>query len=370
VPSSTANDREEEISMQAVATPEHRAACFVLWFPVHNNPRYAMLFPRLAHIVRFFKFTLSRNRIVRGVQYRMWQLLKRLLIYPLALRYLARRYRTLLTVDHWQILAWPHQGSIVVDADDPLYTATEVRLFNLPQVRAIVVTTTKAKTLFEQLGVTKEIHVIPQGVPVDGINPQGVAHLREQFKRNGEFVAGYHAPTLTLLSDGPKRARGGMDDLDLLLAAAEHARRKNPSIVLWLVGTPSDGLQQYADRKPWIRLLGYVPVSGILDYVSAFDVGVYPRTWSPPPGRFSVKIAQFMACGLPIISTPVDESFIVTEAECGMVCKTSEDFGEGLVTLAGSAERRQALGHAARRYAEKHLDWSVLMRDYEALLKD
>lgn len=346
-----------------------KAVCLTFWFPHHNNPRYAALFPKLAPFVKFYKITFSRQRLIRALQFRAWITLKGKIIYPIAIPYLGKNYETLFTVDMFQIPVWPKTGSVVVDVDDPLYTETEVELLNLPQVKAIVVTTETSKTIFQCLGVTRPIYVIPQGVPMEQIDHYKIRQIRDRFKTNGNIVIGYHAPTLTLYCDGRKRARQGMDDLDFLFEAVKRARDMEPRLSLWLLGLPSESVKNYAAKESWIKLFGYVSFSEILNYVSNFDIGVYPRTWSPPSGRFSVKIAQYMACGVPVVSTNTDEAFILREAQCGVVCTSQEEFSQALVDLARSPDRRLALGHKGRMYAETYLDWSILVRQYETLLK-
>ena len=150
------------------------------------------------------------------------------------------------------------------------------------------------------------------------------------------------------------------------------ARRREPLIKLWLFGTCYESVKKYAAERPAgsIKLFGYVPLTDLLNYMSCVDIGVYPRTWIQPPARFNVKLAQFMACGVPVVSTDLDESFIVRETGCGIVCKSQEDFAEALVGLAQSAEKRAELGNAGRIYAKTHLDWSVLVPIYKSILTE
>ena len=345
--------------------------CFTLWFRKHNNPRYADLFPRLSPIVQFRKVTLSRHRIVRGAQYRLWRALQQKLIYPCALQHLARRFETLFTVDYSQISIWPRHRSVVVDIDDPVFTSEEVTALNLPQVKAIVVTTDKAKSIFQNLGVKRPIHIIPQGVPFGQTESRKVAAIRKRFKNEMDVIIGYHAPTLTMAADGSNRRRSDQDDLDFLFAAVEEARKIEPRIKLWLFGEPSEALKKHVlqGRESWAVLFGYVPFSEMLNYLANVDIGVYPRTWTPPPARFSVKIAQFMACGISVVSRELDEGFIIREAGCGVLCKTQADFSRVLIELAQSDEKRRNLGHSGRNYARAHLDWSVLVPAYKEILE-
>jgi glycosyltransferase involved in cell wall biosynthesis len=357
--------------MRSKLIDTHTAVCFTLWFSTHNNHRYADLFPRLDGLVRFYKVILSRHHVLRALQYRLWRALSRKLLYPGVFRYLGQRYETLFTVDYYQIPAWPRRESVVVDIDDPVFSSTEVRLLNLPQVKTIIVTTAKAKTTFEQLGVTRPICVIPQGVSMELMDPYKIQEIRTQFKGERDVVTGYHAPTLTLSCDGPSRARGDQDDLDFLFAALERAREVEPRIKLWLFGEPSEAVKQYAaEAAGWIKLFGYLRLADLLNYISNLDIGVYPRTWSPPPGRFSIKVAQFMACAVPVVATGADEALIVQEAQCGIVCPSQEYFSKALVELALAPEKRTELGKAGQRYAMKNLNWATLMQCYERMFRD
>ena len=350
----------------------HKAVCFTLWFPEHNNPRYVALFPRLSSVVQFCKIQLSQRRLIRALQYRLWHALSRVLIYPSAIRYLGRRYETLFTVTTDQIRVWPKEKSVIIDLDDPYFTAKEVKALNLPQVKAVVVTTERAKSIFKLMGVVRPIYVIPQGVAVGQVDPAKRRDIRARFKRDGDVIIGYHAPSLTMIADGSRRTRGDQDDLDFLFAAVERAREIEPRIKLWLFGDPSDSLKTHViqGRTSWVKLFGYVQFSEMLNYLSDLDIGVYPRTWSPPPGRFSVKIAQFMACGVPVVSTNLDEGSILREARSGIVCESQEDFSRALIELARSPEKRATLGRAGKSYAEKKLDWSVLTPAYMDLLTE
>lgn len=349
-----------------------KAVCLTMWFPQHNNPRYAALFPRLSRVVCFRKFHLSERRLIRAVQYRLWNSLSRVLIYPALSQYLARKYETLYTVTTEQIRTWPRQRSVVVDLDDPMFTKAEVSALNLPQVKALIVTTNKAKKLFQEMGVTAPIHVIPQGVAVGQIDPRKRREIRARFKSADDVVVGFHAPSLTLAADGAQRARGNQDDLDFLFQALERARQVEPRLKLWLFGNPSESVKAHVQkgRSHWVKLFGYVELSEMLTYLADLDIGVYPRTWSPPPGRFSVKIAQFMACGVPVVSTQLDEGLILQEARSGLLCRSLEEFADTLVELARAPEKRSRLGLSGKRYAEQKLEWSVLMPAYLELLRE
>lgn len=343
-----------------------KAVCFTSWLRGHNNPSHAELFARLGGVVDFRKMTFSRWRVMSSLQSRLWTAYGQSVIFPLVFRRLSRRYRTLFTVDPRQIPFW--QKSVILDMNDPSYDPPMLRLLRLPQVKAIVVSTKRTKEILLGLGVSALVHVIPQIVPVR-LDAGGCQAIRERFRKEADVIVGYMAPGLTTTRDGPRRWRRGLDDLDLLLAAAEHARRDEPRIRLWLLGKASASLREYAKGKPWITLFGYVPASQIFNYVANFDIGAYPRTFVLPQGSFSVKLTQFMACGLPIVSTFLDEALMAQEAGCGMFCRSEHEFARALVDLARSPKTRERLGAPGKEYVKNYTNWSCLA-SYEGVIRN
>ncbi|MGH7427038.1 MAG: glycosyltransferase [Candidatus Methylomirabilaceae bacterium] len=345
---------------------EPKAICLTFWLHGHNNPSYEALFSRLGSVVFFRKVTFSRWRAIQALQYRLWARSSYRLIYPLAFRYLSRRYSTLFTVDPWQIPLWNRK--VILDMNDPTYDPAVLTLLKQPQVEAIVVSTERVKRTLVDLGVVAPVHVIPQIVPVH-LDADEIREVRSRYRSDGEVVAGYPAPTLSLSRDGPRRWRRGVDDLDLLFAAAEEARKVEPRLRLWLLGEPSPSVRQFARARSWVRLFGYVPRARLFAYIANFDIGLYPRTTILPAGSFSVKIVQYMACGLPVVSTLVEESLPVQEAGCGIICHSKSEFAKALIELAQSSELRTRLGLKGKAPVKIHTDWSHLPV-YEALIRD
>ncbi|MGW5667237.1 glycosyltransferase [Micromonospora sp. NPDC003776] len=359
----------ENIPGQRRGSAESAAAAFFsYWFPQHNNVRYEQLVPLLAPFVRPYRVMLSRNRLIRGAEFRLWRRTDRELIYPLVLPRLARRHRLLLTVDLRQLPSWRRPDSAIVDLDDPVFSAEEVRLLQLPQVRALVVTTARAREIFRSAGVTKPIAVIPQPV-AEPADRTVAARLRHRYARPGEVVVGYHAPSLTVAADGGARPRAGLDDVDLLVDAVRIARERGANLRLCLVGTPTAGVARLADRFDWLTLTGYVRAAEVMNHVGTFDVGAYLRTLVLPPGRMSIKIMQCFAAGLPVVANrAVDESAIVDAAGAGLVCGTLDEMADAFGRLARSRSLRQRYGAAGRRYVVENASAAVAVARYRQLL--
>ncbi len=124
--------REVGLRTLAFGDPEpDRVALLSIWFHGHNNPRYAELLPRLERLDACL-LRLPDARIPRGLGFRTFVATKPLLhrsVFAAA----ARRYRNLLALDFDQLARWPHAA--VIDADDPLFTHTEIELLRRPALR-------------------------------------------------------------------------------------------------------------------------------------------------------------------------------------------------------------------------------------------
>lgn len=92
-----------------------------------------------------------------------------------------------------------------------------------------------------------------------------------------------------------------------------------------------------------------------VDEISRFDIGIMPLTddlWSR--GKCGYKLIQYMACGLPVIASPVGvNAKIVKHGENGFLASTEQEWRTALETLAGDRELRARMGAAGRALAVK-----------------
>lgn len=93
--------------------------------------------------------------------------------------------------------------------------------------------------------------------------------------------------------------------------------------------------------------------------VQSFDIGVMPLPDDPwSRGKCGFKLIQYMACGLPVVASPVGvNTKIVKPGETGFLCSTNEEWAKALKELVASEELRKKLGAAGRASAEA--DWSL-----------
>lgn len=93
--------------------------------------------------------------------------------------------------------------------------------------------------------------------------------------------------------------------------------------------------------------------------VGGFDVGIMPLEDSPwERGKCGYKLIQYMACGKPVIASPVGiNTRIVEPGLNGFVAKTKQDWEQALTTLMASVDLRRKMGIAGRTKVER--DYAV-----------
>lgn len=86
-----------------------------------------------------------------------------------------------------------------------------------------------------------------------------------------------------------------------------------------------------------------------VDMINTFDIGVMPLfddEWAK--GKCAFKLIQYMACGVPVVASPVGANVEVVTNECGLLAGSAVEWLAGLRTLRDSPALRQRLGDAGR----------------------
>ncbi len=86
-----------------------------------------------------------------------------------------------------------------------------------------------------------------------------------------------------------------------------------------------------------------------------FDIGIMPLPDAPwERGKCGYKLIQYMACGLPVVASPVGvNTTIVHQGENGWLADTPEQWTVAIRHLAEDPERRRLMGAAGRRQVEQ-----------------
>ena len=331
-----------------------------LWFKGHNNPRYAELLPRLTRLDGYLA-TVSGERIRRGIQYRAFRWSARVRN-PLLFALANRRYSTMFTADNDQI---PHfSGPIVSDVDDPFFRPREVELLQHPNLKAYVVTADRAGRRFQELGVDKPYHVIPQGISLSSVKDERVAEAAAR-RAPGNIVIGWMAAFL--LSADDRGGEGSLYNVDHLLELWEEIHGRLPNGRLWLVGEASERIRKRVEGRTDIVLFGRVPREQALATAANFDIALYART--EDVGIQAAKVGEFIGLGVPTVSYDYEVTENLRETGAGLLVPTPREFADAVVRLGQDETARLELATAAKR-AGADLDWDVLARRYEDEILD
>ena len=91
-------------------------------------------------------------------------------------------------------------------------------------------------------------------------------------------------------------------------------------------------------------------------HIAAFDIGIMPLADTPwERGKCGYKLIQYMACGKPVVASPVGiNRDIVEHGVNGFLAETPEEWAGALRRLAGDPDLRRRLGAAGRVKVERH----------------
>lgn len=106
------------------------------------------------------------------------------------------------------------------------------------------------------------------------------------------------------------------------------------------------------DNLPWTE-------ESEVTRIHAMEIGIMPLTDTPwARGKCGYKLIQYMACGIPVIASPVGvNAEIVEHGVNGFLASSDAEWAEALQTLLRDANLRARMGEAGRRKVER--DYSL-----------
>lgn len=95
--------------------------------------------------------------------------------------------------------------------------------------------------------------------------------------------------------------------------------------------------------------------------VAQMDVGIMPLEDGPwEKGKCGYKLIQYMACGVPVVASPVGVNVeIVNENNCGQLADSVNEWAEALTGILRSRPRQSELGMAGRKAVEQKYSLQV-----------
>lgn len=258
----------------------------------------------------------------------------------------------------------PH-GTLPISTGRPGFKQMWDRLpgrWLLPRCDAVIALTrdeaADARALWAGRGIDIPIHIVPNGVHLDEF---AAPPARDAARARWGLDAG---PVVLFL--GRLHERKG---LQLLLPAFAGALEHTPDARLLIAG-PDEGMMaaltaQARDLGLGERVLftGLLTGPDRLAALAAADLFALPAVGE----GFSMAVLEALACRLPVLLTPGCHFPEAVEAGAGVIVpREVEPLRAALVALLSDADRRAAMGRAARALVEARYTWPPIVAQMEA----
>ena len=96
-------------------------------------------------------------------------------------------------------------------------------------------------------------------------------------------------------------------------------------------------------------------------FIQSLDIGIMPLSNTPwARGKCGFKLIQYMACGLPVVASPVGvNSDIVEHGVNGFLADTNEEWSNSIKRLVKDRDLRQKMGLAGLKKIEREFSLHV-----------
>lgn len=103
-----------------------------------------------------------------------------------------------------------------------------------------------------------------------------------------------------------------------------------------------------------------------VEYIQRMDIGIMPLPDDPwEQGKCAYKLIQYMACGLPVVASPVGMNVeVVKDGENGFLATTEKEWIDSLKNLIVDPELRRTFGKNGRGLVEENF---TLERNFERM---
>ncbi len=176
------------------------------------------------------------------------------------------------------------------------------------------------------------VTVIPTVIDTDRYSP------KKDYRLHGKLNIGwvglaYNLPYLMGLEGVLRRLRGEVGDFYLKIICSQGFTMDGVNIIF----------------KPWTY-------ADETENIRSLDIGIMPLAddeWAK--GKCGLKVLQYMACGVPVVASPVGvNQDIIKDGENGFLASSYNEWLEKLILLVQNKELRRKLGQKGRKTVEDH----------------
>lgn len=194
----------------------------------------------------------------------------------------------------------------------------------------------------------KNIIILPNGSDTSGIIPLDKLEARRYLglKQDADIIG--HVGTIFFR------------DAQLMVNAFDQLMDEKSNSILLLIGKIPFDMTKISRYGKSIIQTGWVNENKLNYWISAMDIGWMPMTDSAANrGRFPLKIHDYLAAGLPIISTDVGDikKFFAGHSFGKIVEPNPREIAEVTISLLDSPDLLDRMGKEARLVAENEFNW-------------
>ena len=151
--------------------------------------------------------------------------------------------------------------------------------------------------------------------------------------------------------------------------ALSEVLKECPDVILRIIADAKPTFRRIQERRiDFIRWSPENEVKGI----QGMSIGIMPledSAWAR--GKCSFKMLQYMACGLPVVVSPVGmNSHVLSMGSAGLGASTQEEWVEALVGLLGDEKKGASMGINGRSIVEKNFSIQVVAPCLGACLRE
>lgn len=237
------------------------------------------------------------------------------------------------------------------DRDQLLAIVAEVETLACARARRVVCVSRQDRDEFAHRFAAATIDVIANGVDVAAYAAAvDLAGPRELFRGRpaAVFLGSGHPP-----------------NVDAARFILERLAPENPDILFLVVGSAGDAVRHHP-RPANVLLCGVVSAAEKTRLLQLADVAINPMRSG---GGSSLKVAEYLAAGLPVLSTPIGLRGFDLQPGKDAVTAELDSFSAALGRLVAAPDDRARIGARGREFAGEHCDWARLAERYRTLLE-
>ena len=254
----------------------------------------------------------------------------------------------------------------------PVYRSEQYVFRNSDRVLAL---TPKLKEYAISLGAgPSKVEVLLPGLNTNLFKPEGSAkgRLTEKSRRLLDSL-GFKPDDRIVVFIGTFFDFSGVDDV---LEDFNQIKKVIPNAKLLYVGDGplKNKLDEFISKNELgddVKITGFVDFNRVPDYINLAQVGIIPfRLLDVTAEIMPTKILQYLACGLPVVSTPLPGLMDVLRGEeQGVIyVDPGEKYIKAIISLLSDEESARKIGQNGLKYVVENHNWESSAKRLENIL--